>query len=76
LKLTCAQVRVQAHELHIALGKWESEYFGTAPQNVGAAHELQVLRVSFLLHCSAQRARFGLENNHLNQANGEDLYVA
>jgi hypothetical protein len=35
-------VRVEAHELHIALGKWESEYFGTVLPTVGAAHEQQV----------------------------------
>ena len=36
-------IRVEAHELHIALGKWESEYFGTVSPTVGAAQEQQVI---------------------------------
>ena len=40
-------VRVEAHELHIALGKWESEYFGSVSQTVGAVLEQQVLNMFF-----------------------------
>jgi hypothetical protein len=35
-------VRLEAHELHIALGKWESEYFATVTQFNGAVQDLQV----------------------------------
>ena len=50
-------VRVEAHELHIALGKWESEYFGTASQTTGAAHEQQVFRMHFESWCTLHTSK-------------------